>query len=812
MQDWGQVSEMFDEVLETAKDKVLEDANEAETRFTVIDKLIKDIFQWDEKSINLEVHTNTSDNRNGFIDYFLKTSNTRILIEAKRIGSSFPTVTKKRIQKIDGAYLSNNEIKDAITQVRSYAGSKNAKFCVVTNGSVWCIFKTISDNINEDYAELYFPLSNNKDAVDLFNLLAFDNVYNGSLNSICKSEKVTNYKKLSNVIKIESRLGRNNISDLLMHEIDSALISENINNSKSILAKLYVANDTRKRFDSTLNSYLKEYKPNLDDKFHKLKRGRNKDKLTKLITNSPTQYSPPVTLLLGSVGTGKTTYLKHFELVTNSRLIEDESVNWIYLDFERIGTNNPRSFLYSNLREYIDKISKFENPYLELIKPAYKEYFDGQKKGVNYEISKDEDKWREFVRGKINRDYENTIEYVEKILTYLAKIQTCVIVLDNVDLSEDEVQEKAVFSESIALSKKIKCQILVSLRETTYIKYRNTPTFNAHELKVLWINPPEFKSVLKKRLTYAEYLLKDKKIEVDSDNDITFQVNDASQFLRGVHNSLLQGENLKFIESMSYMSPRAGLELVRNFISSNHIRADYAIKKYMEINSRYIFPFQEVFKGSLLGQYKYYKERDTHLLNLFDSKHHRIELKLLRLYLLRKFFINSKFENPEISINELNEYFSSLSLPIGVVENTCEILLRFKLINTNNKHEEDTKYYITEKGLYYHEVLLFEIVYFDTIIFDSPINNLEVFNKIYEETIYLESNRSSLNKMKKRKTRMNKFLKECIIHEEDLLIDDKYQELKCLKAVLKALNEKYDEYISRIKMRTKKNRPNFRSV
>ena len=84
----------------------LADANEAETRFHIIDDIIRNILGWDHSDIRVEERV-SEDKKVKFVDYIIRTANTAIVIEAKRVGASFE-LTKtadRRVQLSPGLWM-----------------------------------------------------------------------------------------------------------------------------------------------------------------------------------------------------------------------------------------------------------------------------------------------------------------------------------------------------------------------------------------------------------------------------------------------------------------------------------------------------------------------------------------------------------------------------------------------------------------------------------------------------------------------------------------------------------------------------------
>ena len=66
----------------------LSDANEAETRFKVIDGMLEKVLGWQKDDMNLEPACSEFDHTD-FADYLIKTATTSFIVEAKRAGSTF---------------------------------------------------------------------------------------------------------------------------------------------------------------------------------------------------------------------------------------------------------------------------------------------------------------------------------------------------------------------------------------------------------------------------------------------------------------------------------------------------------------------------------------------------------------------------------------------------------------------------------------------------------------------------------------------------------------------------------------------------
>lgn len=326
MKDWGEVSTLFEAIHKSAFERTLENVSEAQTRFDVIDRIIKEILQWKNGQISVEPHI--SGLKNGYVDYILVASDYSIIIEAKKVGSAFPSPTRRKKLKLTGAILGSGEIKDALEQAETYAKERNADIVMVTNGTCWCFYPLGESDKNKIYANLLFPFEDLSDAEKLFNLFEVHNVENDSLKSISIDNDLILNNKLNNIVdNCDLRVGRNNIADFIMPAIDYAIMAEALLEDEIALKNCYVTSDSRVKFDNTLQMHLAQYKPEIIYPAKKIKRDKNKDEFSNSIEIAKPSISSPVTLLIGSVGSGKSTYLKHFELVQSKELLKQQKAH-----------------------------------------------------------------------------------------------------------------------------------------------------------------------------------------------------------------------------------------------------------------------------------------------------------------------------------------------------------------------------------------------------------------------------------------------------------------------------------------------------
>ena len=124
--------------------------------------------------------------------------------------------------------------------------------------------------------------------------------------------------------------------------------------------------------------------------------------------------------------------------------------------------------------------------------------------------------------------------------------------------------------------------------------------------------------------------------------------------------------------------------MIQNFLTSGHIQADKAINNYITGDAQYTFPFHEIFKGCLLGQWKYFKENRSDVYNIFDSNLGSRTFQLLRFYILKSLFDKAKIGTPEVNIEDIKITISYFGGSDEIANKVIKSLLENSLIHSND--------------------------------------------------------------------------------------------------------------------------------
>jgi hypothetical protein len=176
------LSDIADEFSSFISDK--DRASETDTRVKLIDRVLKEVCAWPEAELSREDHVHS-----GYTDYQLKVRRLPyVVVEAKREGVSFvlPSGMASRSPTLDGALVTDRQVKEAVQQVRQYCDDIGIKFAIATNGYSWIVFRAIRDDMpwKKGKARIFPSIEHIRERfVEFWNLLSYEAICSGSLDS-----------------------------------------------------------------------------------------------------------------------------------------------------------------------------------------------------------------------------------------------------------------------------------------------------------------------------------------------------------------------------------------------------------------------------------------------------------------------------------------------------------------------------------------------------------------------------------------------------------------------------------------------------
>ncbi|WP_154716435.1 hypothetical protein [Sterolibacterium denitrificans] len=762
--------DLRNELLEKHRNLMLGEANEAATRLKVIDRILRDILQWEDEDINPEERV-SEDGKTTFSDYVLRTANTALVVEAKKAAANFVVASNARKQKLNAAFVSG-ELGDAIIQARDYARKLGIEFAAVTNGAIWVIFPAQRHDVvrfNESYAFVFPSLESalHDDFQEFVSLLSRDAVVDGSLESalIGRSENQFGARKLGNAFSPSHReISRNAIYPLIEEAVTAAFSDSISEFDGDLLEKCYVSTPDTTKFDQRISLHISKRDHLFSTAPVRPMKSSESNYLKDRLANSISKARPLAILLLGTVGAGKTTFLHYTRKVKARKLFEPSKnhnyAHWIYIDFR--DCPDPRlsvQFIYECVRDYMIKDDYFSD-YGRCVGKAFKKEIDGLRKGPMHLISANKELFDKAVSDLMLSEYARVTPYVDRILKYASTECSVFLVIDNIDQIENEADQSTIFGEAISLAHKLGINLVMAMRGGTYARHKNSPTFDAFDFDPLQIDPPIISSVLSRRFHLCKQLLDGQKGQFTAENGALVKLDNVAAIIDLVQASVLGTEIGNRIEVLAADDVRFALRMTREFLEYGYSNFGNAWDAHRR-GEKYVLPKHEAFRAILLGNRNVYSEEYSPIGNPFDARLSINSTQLLRLYVLTG-IVNcaSTATFRHIDGTAILECLRRIGFGDAVVLRVLTDLCRFRFIHTSSQNIPDlhSSFVPSRLGGYVVRDLIAYFPFLENLMFDTYISDSHVWDQLRNLSHEIDSQRDRVNRVDRRIERVRIFV------------------------------------------------------
>ena len=724
--------------------------NEAETRFQIIDRIIVDCLGWPRGSLRLEQAHNRT-----YSDYELGAPRCAIW-EAKRQGLTFelPADPKGNIVKdLPSIIALDKDVSDAILQVQRYCSDRGVELAVATNGhQIIAFLATRSDGVAPLEGRCfvingYEQLQSNFPKV--WQMLSPSGVAEHRLNRLLNvGEDGALPQKLSSLIadypqyRYPSVLQNTlrDLGELLLIEADqqeteksfyeqcyceSGALPQHALVSKQMLVTRYAALFDRTDRPPTVNP---------------VQTGRGKPLFTPDLTTEVISKRPIV--LIGDVGVGKTSFLKH--LIYVSAFEEFQKAIYIYMDLGSQGalSKDLYKFVLTEIEEQLYTHHEVDVYERQFVRGVYHLEIQRFNAGIHGSFQEGQpERYDEELIRFLEEKISQPDRHLKKAISHIAKgrKKQVIFVLDNADQRDSEVQQTA-FIIAQNLAKDWEAAVFIAIRPQTFYKSKQAGALTAYPHRVFTIAPPRVDEVMEKRLQFALNMAEGRiKMEQPSLQDIRLQLVNVATFLKALLYSLSKNKELvEFLSNITAGNIRAVVEFVTKFIGSANVDAQKIIS-IMESENRYIIPIHEFWKAALLGEYSHYDPLSSLALNLFDvrnadpKEHFLLPMILGYLHFDGEHRSGEGFATSAVIVSEMQNW----AFTPKVTETALRRANNKKLIETPQRvtFDEDESgligdmpecFRITTIGVYHLLRWIGEFSYLDAMSYDTPILDREV--------------------------------------------------------------------------------------
>jgi hypothetical protein len=809
-------------------------ASEADTRAKLVDKILIEVCGWPEHAIAREEKVHS-----GFTDYSLTLQNRRyIAVEAKKEGIAFEfPQTSSRSLKISGSLLTETAISTAVNQVRTYCDDEGIRYAVATNGYAWLVFRAIREDMpwREASARIFPSLEYIVEHfTEFWNLLSFEAIQQGSLDQEFGVSNQTP-RKLERVVdrlfNADLPLQRNRLHSQIHPLIQTIFQDIATQEPVEILQSCYVHAKSLRIVAQDLNIVITDSIPEFlrQQGAEQIDQGPEDagdfgDAVGAALTNRAGQMY----LLLGGIGSGKTTFIKRYQRTVGKEVLESRGV-WFHLDFLEAPVD-PTALEIFAWQGILDQLrNRYSDLNIETRRNIKKAFADkvqvlGQtlrsftfKAGeFDKEISPYLQKWQ-----------EDTIDYVPRILRILQADRGlhAVLFIDNVDQLSPTYQAQ-VFVLAERMTRVVGFVTILALREESYYAASIQKTLTAYTSRKFHIASPQFRKLIDSRIKFALDILEKSIGPTDYvlHSGIPIDRTAIADFLRIIETSIFeQNHNIaRFIEALCFGNMREALDMFTMFMTSGATDVDKMLNIHRESGS-YFVAFHEFVKSIMLGERRYYRDQASAILNLFDCGSERNSSHFTSLRIIHALSVRRGEWNREgqgfVPIAQL------LTMSEDVFDNREDVLRSLnrlvarQLIEANSKSTDSidgaSHVRVTSAGWYYSCFLVKAFSYLDLVLQDTPLDDVDVERTLrsYVEQVDNLSDRQEqkLDRMRTRFSRVRLFLN--YLHKEEQREQSQFQ-LKQRGGIwsgeiVRPIWDQIEREISWIEKRLKENRERY---
>ena len=336
-----------------------------------------------------------------------------------------------------------------------------------------------------------------------------------------------------------------------------------------------------------------------------------------------------VLLLIGSVGSGKTTFVDHLYERALPRELVAETV-WCRIDMNAapVSPNEIYDWLRCALIQSCrDSLPNDDFDDLETLRRVFAVEINRFNKGVGKLYSGQPEvfniKLAEHIEGLQSHLHATSQAHIRYCCGDRSKL--CIIVLDNCDKKTRD-EQLLMFEAAQWLQKEFRALVMLPLRDETYDNHRSQPPLDtALKDMVFRIEPPLFQSVLVSRVQLAMNELNrnsNEKLYFSLPNGIKVEYprSDRAYYLTSIVKSLFEHDRFvrRMIVGLSGRNMRDALEIFLEFCNSAHIGEDQ-IFKIRQSEGRHTIPFHQVATVLMRMNRRFYDSDHSYVKNLFSS-------------------------------------------------------------------------------------------------------------------------------------------------------------------------------------------------
>jgi hypothetical protein len=371
-----------------------------------------------------------------------------------------PDVSTAHAFTLGGVLRTVKNLQEYITQVQTYCFNNGIEYAAISNGWQWVIFRAVRTDgihVGRGRVVVFKSLEDIRDRfVAFWSLLSRASVENNSLARTFQPSEATafQYKRVADEVHYyNEKVTRNDLSADLEPLIREYMGEIADDKSKEKLRDLFVKGPALAEVLNAVGHQMTVALSNTLATANRVFQSRKVDDLKgsikqKIKSHIALPSRGEVILLLGRVGSGKTTFVHHFLRIDLKDLLEKHFL--VSFDFRLLAKERTvDSFFYERLRVELSRNELFTSLSSKNLRKVYAAEINELTKGPLAGLERANRKhFEEKIADFLLSRYEKPEDYLTRTLRYLADMSgvRCVLVLDNVDQLEATRQQEILRS------------------------------------------------------------------------------------------------------------------------------------------------------------------------------------------------------------------------------------------------------------------------------------------------------------------------------------------------------------------------------
>lgn len=621
-------------------------SNEAQTRFSFVDRLLQECLGWQNDEVKVETYEDGDRT-----DYECGTPRS-LIIEAKRSSAPLklpPKSTRNPNRaRLDSIIAYSDVTAEAIKQVQEYCQKRGVELAVLSNAQQLIIFLAIRTDGLAPSSGQAFVFDGYGEQIKsfsvVFDLLSSDGVHEkryqellgGGANTTLPtklSSSCADYYSYNYASEFQENL--RNVASLVIEDLGR---SEDV--EREFLEDCYCESGPLSQYSLLGRNILTARYAAL---FSSGAAGSRVETINPRHSD-PKQFSERVMAealakrplaLIGDVGVGKSSFLKHLIKVSASDIFKKAISVYFDLGASASLSKSTKDAFLDRVEQTIRKDLKINRLDSDLIEAIYKDELAEFDNGIMRELaSVNNDRFLEKRLELISDLVDRRENHLRLTLAYVARRRACqiVIVIDNADQRSAAVQ-----TESFVIAQELcatwNAIVFIALWPQTFHRSKQSGVISAYPSKVFVIPPPKLEEAIDRRLGFAQKICEGR-IPVQSLAGVSLHLESLTILIKVLRESLSRDRELmEFLVNVSGGNVRRAVELISRFFGNPNIQTERIVKKATD-GDGYIIPVHEFARTALLGDYSHYQEGSSIAFNVFDvvypdSKEHFLALFLL---------------------------------------------------------------------------------------------------------------------------------------------------------------------------------------